>query len=126
MYIYIEIVIYICVCVCIYIYACIYIISMSVCPISTSLFIFRPCLVVYRCSVLQCVAVCCSVLQCVAVCCSVLQCGVEKDLLLSYTDETSLYKHVSYLCHVILHQSYIESCVSHIGSETFLTDTIFD
>ena len=31
-------------------------------------------LILQRCSVLQCVAVCCSVLQCVAVCCSVLQC----------------------------------------------------
>jgi len=28
----------------------------------------------FRSSVLQCVAVCCSVLQCVAVCCSVSQC----------------------------------------------------
>ena len=30
-------------------------------------------MIMWRCSVLQCVAVCCSVLQCVAVCCSVLQ-----------------------------------------------------
>jgi len=31
------------------------------------------------CSVSQCVAVCCSVLQCVAVCCSVLQCDGDLE-----------------------------------------------